>query len=127
MRNADTGQVATVTVIGVLETKRPSGTVGGIYANDAVYRATFGSPVYQRHYLRLQPGTDAKAAARDIESALALQGVEADSLKKVLDDLSGQQTAFTFRSSVSAFAPRGWARRCRSSRVTEASRSIQPG
>ncbi|MFN0147338.1 MAG: ABC transporter permease, partial [Dehalococcoidia bacterium] len=93
-RNADTGQVRTVTIIGILATKLPSATVGGIYLNDDDYRATFGAPVYQRHYLRLQPGTDAKTVARAIESALALRGVEADSVKQVLDDTAGTQVAF---------------------------------
>ncbi len=94
LRNADTGQVTTVTIIGSLKSHLPASTIAGVYLNEDAYRATFGAPSYQRHYLRLTAGTDARAVAADIEVVLAGRGVQADSVKKLLDDMNGRDLAF---------------------------------
>ncbi len=93
-RDPATGKTATVTVIGVLRTGIDQSFVGGLYVNESAYRATFGEPRYQRLYLRLNEDADARSVARAIEAELGVQGVEADSIKKLLDDSLAQNIAF---------------------------------
>ena len=89
-----TGSVTTVTVIGSLRSQLPWPTIGGIYLNEATYTALAGEPDYRRGYIRLADGADSEAAARAIESSLAVQGVKAESVEKIFADMSGTQTAF---------------------------------
>ncbi len=93
--NTATGATETVTVIGTLKVGLASSTVSGVYLNSATYVPLFGDPDYRRFYARVQDGADAKVVARDIESAYALQGVEADSVKALLDAAQAQSNAFT--------------------------------
>jgi len=89
-----TGNTTTVTVIGALRSQLPSATFSGIYLNDAGYRALSGEPDYRRGYIRLVAGADSQEAARQVESALAVHGVEAQSVEKIFDDMSATNTAF---------------------------------
>ena len=90
-----TGNVTTVTVIGVLRTQLPSATVSGIYLNETAYTAFAGAePEYRRGFMRLVEGADSREVARQVESALAVQGVKAESVDQVFDDMSATQTAF---------------------------------
>jgi putative ABC transport system permease protein len=88
------GHSTTVTVIGVLRTQLPAATVGGIYVDEQAYTQLIGQPEYRRGYLRLAEGAGSRAAARGIESALAVQGVKAESVEKIFDDMSATNTAF---------------------------------
>jgi putative ABC transport system permease protein len=88
------GNSTTVTVIGVLRSQLPSAIFGGIYLDEAAYRGLVGEPEYRRGYLRLAEGTDTREAARQIESAIAVKGVKAESVDQIFDDLSSQNTAF---------------------------------
>ena len=88
------GNKTTVTVIGVLKSQLPAPTFGGIYLNETGYRQLKGEPDYRRGYIRLAEGTDSRAAARGIESALAVQGVKAESVEKIFADMSATNTAF---------------------------------
>lgn len=88
------GTSRTVTVIGALRAQLPGGTWGGIYVNEAAYRELRGEPLYQRTYIRLNEGSDAGEAARLIESALAVKGVEAEPVQEILDDMKAANTAF---------------------------------
>jgi putative ABC transport system permease protein len=89
-----TGNATTVTVIGALRSQLPSATFGGIYLNESAYREFAGEPDYRRGYLRLTEGADGEEAARLIESALAVRGVEAESVAKIFSDMSATNTAF---------------------------------
>lgn len=89
-----TGVTTTVTVIGELRTQLPSATVGGIYLNEPGYTAISGAPEYRRGFIRLAETADPAEAARTIESALAVRGVEAQSVDKIFDDMSATNTAF---------------------------------
>lgn len=89
-----TGRTAQVMVIGVLKAQLPTSTWAGIYVNDDAYRELRGEPLYQRTYLRLEDGANAREAARQIESALAVRGIEAESVRAILDDMRAQQLAF---------------------------------
>lgn len=92
--NPATGASTTVTVIGVLRTQLPAATVGGIYIDEQAYTQLIGQPEYRRGYLRLTDGIDGREAARGIESALAVQGVKAESVDEIFDDMSATNMAF---------------------------------
>ncbi len=94
IENPVTGKTGTVTVIGILALKLDANTQGGIYVNAATYAPVFGAPDYQRTYIRLQNGVNAKTAAKQIESALTTKGVQADSIKTLIDDSVAQDKAF---------------------------------
>jgi len=100
LRDPGSGQVSTVTVVGVMKESADVfmslGTIGngagGIVTGKSVVTATFPASRGQRFYLKLQPGTDAKAYAKSVESALVQ--VSADSLQQLLDDQQATQAAF---------------------------------
>jgi putative ABC transport system permease protein len=94
VRNSETGETRTVTVVGVLRIGLQSELVAGIYMNEDAYTGLYGTPRYQRDYLRLADGVDARAFADTIESALAVRGVAGLSVDAELDRLSAQITAF---------------------------------
>jgi len=89
-----TGKEATVTVIGVLAIQVNSDFTAGVYVNEAAYRATFGEPQYLRTYVKLDDGVNAKRAAEGIESALVTDGVQAESIRELLDQAAQEQTTF---------------------------------
>lgn len=92
--NPVSGASETVTVIGVMSLKLTSSFAGGIYVNADAYRQVYGEPQFLRTYIALEPGVNARTAAREIESALTVQGVQADSIKKLIDDSVAQDQAF---------------------------------
>ena len=88
------GTTAQVTIIGILKAQLPTSTFAGIYVNEAAYTGLLGEPRYLRTYVRLVEGTDSREAARTIDTDLAVRGVDAQSVEKILADLSSTQTAF---------------------------------
>src|SRR5205814_586759 len=88
------GKTAEVTVIGILSLKLGSQIAGGVYVNAATYTPVFGTPDFQRTYVRLAKGVSPNTAAKHIESALATQGLQADSVRKLIDDSVAQDQAF---------------------------------
>jgi putative ABC transport system permease protein len=48
------------------------------------------------HYIRLIPGADANETAKGIERMLLSQGVQADSLRQVVDDYQAQSRGFLY-------------------------------
>ncbi|HMS59657.1 MAG TPA: FtsX-like permease family protein [Tepidiformaceae bacterium] len=92
--NAATGEVRTVTVVGILKATLPTDYIGGIYLNGRDYAGFAGQPVYSRVYLRLHDAADDETVAADIESALATRGVQAESVTKILRDAGAQSLAF---------------------------------
>jgi putative ABC transport system permease protein len=94
VRDAATGSERTVTVIGVWANRAPYKFISGIYINSQSYEAVFGPTIFNRAFVRLA-NVDSEEGARSIESALATNGVQADSLRKLIDDSSAQDRAFT--------------------------------
>jgi putative ABC transport system permease protein len=94
-RDARTGEERIVTIIGVWASRLPGTLISGIYVNSEAYTEVFGSPGFNRTYVRLADGVASKSAARGIESALATRGVQADSIRQIIDDSSSQERAFT--------------------------------
>jgi putative ABC transport system permease protein len=94
LRDAAGSSMRTVTVVGVLASRLDTRIGGGLYMNKDAYTAIFGQPQFTRTYLRLAPGIEAKGAAQDIQSALASRGVQAYSIRQLIDDQNAQQLAF---------------------------------
>ncbi len=94
-RNPLTGEESKVTVIGVLGARLNAEIIAGLYVNESAYRAVFGAPSYERTYIALADGVDAKEGARAVESALSSSGVQADGIKQVIDESAAQDRAFT--------------------------------
>lgn len=90
-----TGRARTVTVIGVLSGRIPGNNIlFGIYVNEADYRALYGQPDYQTWYLRVEDGVDSEKAAKAIKAALVTKGVQAESIEKMIDDMTATSRGF---------------------------------
>ena len=94
VRDAATGEVRTVTIIGVLRIGASPAMVAGVYLNERAYSAAFGTPDFQREYIRLADGADSRELADAIEAALATRGVKAQSVEQLLAAQSAQMVAF---------------------------------
>jgi putative ABC transport system permease protein len=90
VRDLATGRVGTVTVIGVLSSRIPTGFFTGVYVNEGTFNPVYGPPQYYDTLLRLTPGTDGDQAAKGIKAALVTQGVQAYSIQKMIDDAMSQ-------------------------------------
>jgi putative ABC transport system permease protein len=89
-RDLATGRTGTVTVIGVLSSKIPQTMILGLYTNEATFRPVYAAPQYYTTFLRLTQGMDGDEAAKAIEAALVTQGVQADSVQTMIDDVLAQ-------------------------------------
>jgi putative ABC transport system permease protein len=69
--------------------------MAGLYVNEEAYTTVFGQPEYQRTYVQLADGANITESARAIESALAVDGVQADGVTKLIDAAAAQDRAFT--------------------------------
>ena len=94
-RDAASGAERTVTVVGVWASRLTDRYVSGIYVNAAAYEDVFGPADFNRAYVRLEDGVDSKGASRGIEASLATRGVQADSVRQLIDEASSQERAFT--------------------------------
>jgi putative ABC transport system permease protein len=83
-----------VTVIGVIDSK--ISTLFGLYMPQQVFDQIYSGPDYTTLYVRLDNhGTDeAEAIAREMESALLTSGVQAESIKALLDEQLEIQNGF---------------------------------
>ncbi|MEX2227964.1 MAG: FtsX-like permease family protein [Dehalococcoidia bacterium] len=90
-----TGAIRDVQVIGVLNTAS-SGLFSGMHISDEVFDELYERPLLSVHYVRLQDGADATAVAQDIERTLLFQGVQAESIRKIIDDYQAQSRGFLY-------------------------------
>ncbi|MEX2247755.1 MAG: FtsX-like permease family protein [Dehalococcoidia bacterium] len=95
VRNPITGASETVTVIGILANKLDATVSAGVYVNAATYGEVFGEPSYLRTYIRFEDSVAPKTGAREVEAALSTQGVQADSIRQLINDSAAQDRAFT--------------------------------
>jgi putative ABC transport system permease protein len=87
VRDPQTGKRLTLTVIGVLSDSSPE-FMGGIWTSQRSLERSFGNRVMPTTQLfKLRPGVDPKATAQRLESAFVANGMQADSLKKLLSEL----------------------------------------
>ena len=87
VRDPQTGKRLTLTVIGVLSDSAPQ-FMSGIWTSQRSLQRVFGDRVLPTiHLFKLRPGVDAKIAAQGLESEFVANGMQADSLKKLLSEL----------------------------------------
>jgi putative ABC transport system permease protein len=86
IRDPQTGRRLGLTVIGILKDTAPL-EMAGISSSQATYRhafpGRFDPPI---HYFALAPGVDAETTATKLESAFLANGMQAESIQKVVDD-----------------------------------------
>jgi putative ABC transport system permease protein len=87
-----TGRTRTVTVIGILDSK--VFTLFGIFLSESTFSDVFSQPQTITYYVQLQPGTDAKAMAASMESGLIGYGIQAQSVREIVDEQMRAQNSF---------------------------------
>jgi len=93
VRDPKTGARSRFTVIGVLKDTAPL-AMAGISTSQRSLDAFGDRALPTALYFRLAPGADPVAAAKDLESAFLASGMQAESIRAVLDDVvSGSRTA----------------------------------
>ena len=86
VRDPQTGRHVNLTVIGILKDTAPLEMVG-ISSSQATYQHAFpGRFEPTIHYFALAPGVDPAATAKKLESAFLANGMQAESIQKVVDD-----------------------------------------
>lgn len=95
VRNAATGKVQELTVVGFWASRLTDRFVSGVYVNAEAYTGLFGTPVFTRFWVRIADDASALETSRSIESALSADGIQADSVRQLIDDASSQDRAFT--------------------------------
>jgi putative ABC transport system permease protein len=87
--------VREVSIIGIFTTKA-SAVYQGLYLSPAAFDAVFPKTEYSAHFVKVAPGTDSVEEAKYIESTLSSQGVQGDSLRKLIDDAQAQNRSFFY-------------------------------
>jgi putative ABC transport system permease protein len=95
VRDNATGKLRTVSIIGVLSTEG-SGLYGGLLLNDEIFDAVFERPASSMHLIKVEAGADPEDVAKRIESTLLHQGVQSDSLRKIVEDFQAQIEGFLY-------------------------------
>jgi putative ABC transport system permease protein len=89
VRDPQSGSSRTLTVVGVLADTTPQ-DMAGIWTSQRVVASLFGDRATPTiHHLKVGPGVDPDAAARELERAFLANGMEAKSTRKVLHDVVG--------------------------------------
>jgi len=88
VRDPQTGRLLKLTVIGVLKETAPEEMIGLSTSQRSLATAFPGRVVPTIHYFGVAPGTDPKLVAAKLEAAFLANGMEADSLKQVLGDVT---------------------------------------
>ena len=101
VRDPQTGRSVRLEVIGVLSETAPL-LMAGLWTSQASLAPVFGDRVGPtEHLFALQPSADPAATARALESAFLANGMQADSLRKLLSDAVG--ASLTFDRLIEAF------------------------
>ncbi|MBF6601175.1 MAG: FtsX-like permease family protein [Dehalococcoidia bacterium] len=95
VRNAATGQTRDVTVVGII-TVKASELYHGLFLSPQTFDAIFTRPQTTVDYVRLASGANAQTEARGIEKALLTAGVQADSLRQIIDDNQRLSQGFSY-------------------------------
>ena len=94
IRDPQTGRALRLKVIGILKDSAPL-EMAGISSSQATYQHAFpGRFEPTIHYFALAPGVDPETTATQLESAFLANGLQADSLQKVLDDALAANRTF---------------------------------
>jgi putative ABC transport system permease protein len=89
-----TGQPHTVKIIGIIDSK--IGSLLGMYANENAINEIYPNMTLRSYYVALSNSDDADAVAKEIESAMLQNGVQATSIKDQLEDSQRQSTGFLY-------------------------------
>jgi putative ABC transport system permease protein len=95
VRDSATRQSAEVTIIGVIGIAG-SGLFDGLFVSQEVFDEVYNRPISTTHLVRLVDGADATDVARGIERTLLAEGVQAESLRDVLDEYQAQSRGFLY-------------------------------
>ena len=95
VRAATSGRGKNVRVIGVISFGASSNFMG-IYVGEDAFVKVFGEPELSMHFVALTDPDGSRQAARDIESALATAGVQADSLQQIADENNALSRSFLY-------------------------------
>ena len=93
VHNAATDATRSVKVIGIMATA-PSQVFMGVFVRTDVIEEVYGAPESTIRFVRLVPGSDDRQQARNIERGLLAQGVQADSLRELIDEAQQVQEGF---------------------------------
>ena len=93
--SSDAASVRSVRIIGIISVKA-SAVYTGLFLSPATFSAVFPKAESTTHLLKMKPGTDTVAAAKLIEKTLTAQGVQADSLRKLINDSQAQSQGFIY-------------------------------
>jgi putative ABC transport system permease protein len=93
--SSDASNVRTLRIIGIFSLKA-SAVYNGLFLSPAAFDSVFPHPESTMHLLKLKPGTDSVAEAKSIEKTLTAQGVQANSLRKLIDDQQAQSQGFLY-------------------------------
>ncbi len=93
--SSDAGTVRPLRIIGIISLKA-SAVYYGLFLSPTAFDTIFPHPESTMHLLKLKPGTDSAAEAKSIEKALTAQGVQADSLRKLIEDQQAQNQGFMY-------------------------------
>jgi putative ABC transport system permease protein len=94
VRDPQSGRPLRLTVIGILKDTAPA-EMAGISSSQATYERAFPGRFQPTiHYFALAPGVDAEQTATKLESAFLPNGMQAESIEKVLDDLLAANRTF---------------------------------
>lgn len=89
------GNIKDVQVIGIIGTKA-SALFGGLYLSPATFDSVYARPESSLYAVQLVPGANAVDTAKSIERGLSNRGVQADSLRKIVDDFQRASQGFAY-------------------------------
>jgi putative ABC transport system permease protein len=95
VRNGADKAIREMEIVGVISL-RASQTFYGLYLAPEAFASVFKEPESSVHFVRLVEGADSDDEAKGIESALLARGVQADSLRKLLDESQALSRGFLY-------------------------------
>jgi putative ABC transport system permease protein len=94
VRNPETGDIATLRVIGILDPKLTS--LFGLYTSDASLAQAFPEPAGTVWNLKIAEGADAERVADQIETALLRYGAQTAAIREILEEGQRLFTGFFY-------------------------------
>ena len=89
-----TGEPHPVKIIGIIDSK--IGSLIGMYANANTVNEIYPTMTLRLYYIALSNSDDADAVAKEIETAMSQNGVQATSIQDQLEDSQRQSTGFLY-------------------------------
>jgi putative ABC transport system permease protein len=96
IRDARTGKIDHVTVIGVVDRGVSGLAFQGMVLGLSTFEQTFGPASLDDYFIRVAPGMNATTVAKQMRSALLTEGFQADAMSDVLGKQQQLQQGFTY-------------------------------